>query len=126
MAARLMAAKGFKVIGIVEYDGAVFNAKGLDIQQLMAHRKATGSISGFSEGEDVDKDEALLRSARSSFPPPARMSSLPATPPKSKRKSCAKAPTALLRLSRLNTRRKQSLRHPRYSRQRRRRYSLLF
>jgi glutamate dehydrogenase (NAD(P)+) len=61
MAARLMAEKGFKVIGIVEYDGAVFNNKGLDIPALMAHRKATGSICGFAEGEDVDKDEALLR-----------------------------------------------------------------
>ena len=61
MAARLMAERGFKVIGIVEYDGAVFNDKGLDIAQLMAHRKETGSIRSFSEGEDVDKDEALLR-----------------------------------------------------------------
>ena len=61
MAARLMAEKGFKVIGIVDYDGAVFNEKGLDIIKLMDHRKSTGSICGFSEGEDVDKDEALLR-----------------------------------------------------------------
>jgi glutamate dehydrogenase (NAD(P)+) len=27
----------------------------------MQHRKETGSICGFAEGEDVDKDEALLR-----------------------------------------------------------------
>ncbi len=61
MAARLMAEKGFKVIGIVEYDGAVFNEKGLDIPKLMAHRRETGSVREFAEGEDVDKDEALLR-----------------------------------------------------------------
>jgi glutamate dehydrogenase (NAD(P)+) len=61
MAARLMAERGFKVIGIVEYDGAIFNDKGLDIVQLMAHRRETGSIRGFAEGEDVDKNEALLR-----------------------------------------------------------------
>ena len=61
MAARLMAEKGFKVIGIVEYDGAVFNEKGLDIPKLMQHRKETGSVCGFAEGEDVDKDEALQR-----------------------------------------------------------------
>src|ERR1019366_1324362 len=29
MAARLMARRGFKIVGLVEYDGAVFNAKGL-------------------------------------------------------------------------------------------------
>jgi glutamate dehydrogenase (NAD(P)+) len=61
MAARLMAERGFKVIGIVEYDGAVFNEQGLDIVKLIAHRKETGSVRGFAEGEDVDKDEALLR-----------------------------------------------------------------
>jgi glutamate dehydrogenase (NAD(P)+) len=60
MAARLMAEKGFKVIGIIEYDGAVFNQSGLNIEKLMQHRKETGSICGFSEGEEVDKDEALL------------------------------------------------------------------
>jgi glutamate dehydrogenase (NAD(P)+) len=60
MAARLMAEKGFKVIGIVEYDGAVYNEKGLDIPALMDHRRATGSVRGFAEGEEVDKDEALL------------------------------------------------------------------
>jgi glutamate dehydrogenase (NAD(P)+) len=49
------------VIGIVEYDGAVFNEKGLDIPKLMQHRREMGSICGFAEGEDVDKDEALLR-----------------------------------------------------------------
>ena len=31
MAARLMAAQGFKIIAIVEYDGAVYNPHGLDI-----------------------------------------------------------------------------------------------
>jgi glutamate dehydrogenase (NAD(P)+) len=60
MAARLMAEKGFKVIGIIEYDGAVFNEKGLDIPALMDHRRATGSVRDFAEGEEVDKDEALL------------------------------------------------------------------
>jgi len=60
MAARLMAEKGFKVIGIVEYDGAVFNQNGLNIGKLMVHKRETGSIHEFAEGEDVDKDEALL------------------------------------------------------------------
>lgn len=61
MAARLMQEAGFKIIGIIEYDGAVFNQNGLDIAALARHRMETGSILGFSEGEDADKDEALLR-----------------------------------------------------------------
>ncbi len=60
MAARLMTRAGFKVVAIVEYDGAVYNRHGLDIDALMLHRRVTGSIRHFSEGEDVDRDEAIL------------------------------------------------------------------
>ena len=60
MAARLMAAAGFKIVAIVEYDGAVYNPHGLDILALQKHRKETGSITGFSGGEDMDKAEAMF------------------------------------------------------------------
>jgi glutamate dehydrogenase (NAD(P)+) len=60
MAARLMARRGFRVIAIIEYDGAVYNPHGLNIEELLQHRLATGSIRGFPGAEDLDKDEALL------------------------------------------------------------------
>jgi glutamate dehydrogenase (NAD(P)+) len=60
MSARLMARAGFKIICMIEFDGAVYNSKGLDIDKLMKHRQETGSITGFAEAEDVDKDAALL------------------------------------------------------------------
>jgi glutamate dehydrogenase (NAD(P)+) len=60
MAAKLMSAVGFKIICIVEYDGAVYNPKGLDIAALQQHHKETGSITGFSGGEDMDKEEAMF------------------------------------------------------------------
>ncbi len=60
MAARLMSQQGFKIVAIAEYDGAVYNRHGLDIDALMRHRRDTGSITGFPEAEDIDKDEALL------------------------------------------------------------------
>ncbi|MBV9744640.1 MAG: Glu/Leu/Phe/Val dehydrogenase, partial [Acidobacteriia bacterium] len=60
MAARLMSAKGFRIISIIEYDGAVYNPLGLDITALAEHRGHTGSITGFSGGEDMDREEALL------------------------------------------------------------------
>ena len=60
MAARLMSAAGFKIVCIVEYDGAVYNPHGLDIAALQKHRKETGSITGFSGGEDMDKYEAMF------------------------------------------------------------------
>src|SRR6202167_153834 len=45
MAAKLMSRAGFKIICIIEYDGAVYNAKGLDIPALAKHRNETGSIN---------------------------------------------------------------------------------
>jgi glutamate dehydrogenase (NAD(P)+) len=60
MAAKLMSAMGYKIAAIVEYDGAVYNPKGLDVAALQRHRKETGSITGFQGGEDVDRVEAMF------------------------------------------------------------------
>jgi glutamate dehydrogenase (NAD(P)+) len=60
MAAKLMSRAGFKVICIIEWDGAVYNAKGLDIPALTKHRNETGSIKGFEGGEAIDKTEAMF------------------------------------------------------------------
>jgi glutamate dehydrogenase (NAD(P)+) len=60
MAARLMARAGFRIVSIIEFDGAVYNANGLDIEALMAHRAETGSIVDFAGGEAMDKNEAMF------------------------------------------------------------------
>jgi glutamate dehydrogenase (NAD(P)+) len=60
MAARLMSAIGYKIIAIVEYDGAIYNAAGLNIPNLMRHRKDTGSVRDFAGGENMDKTEAMF------------------------------------------------------------------
>jgi len=60
MAAKLMSAVGFKIVCIIEYDGAVYNPHGLDIVALQNHRKETGSITGFAGGEDMDKAQAMF------------------------------------------------------------------
>jgi glutamate dehydrogenase (NAD(P)+) len=59
IAARLMTRDGFKVIAAIEYDGAVYNRHGLDIDALLRHRKETGSILGFPEAEEIDREDAL-------------------------------------------------------------------
>jgi glutamate dehydrogenase (NAD(P)+) len=59
MAAKLMSANGFKIVGLIEYDGAVYNPRGLDIAALAEHRRDTGSIVDFPGGEAVDKHEAM-------------------------------------------------------------------
>lgn len=60
MSARLMARSGFKIICIIEYDGAIYNPNGLDVEALMKHRHETGSITGFDGGEDMDRESALF------------------------------------------------------------------
>ena len=59
MAARLMAKEGIKVIAIIETDGAVYNENGLDIEGLLKHRRATGSILDFPEATNLTNTEAL-------------------------------------------------------------------
>jgi glutamate dehydrogenase (NAD(P)+) len=59
-AARLMAEAGFRIICIIEADGAVYHSGGLDVLRLMEHRRATGSILDFPEGENLPRDEALF------------------------------------------------------------------
>jgi glutamate dehydrogenase (NAD(P)+) len=61
MAARLMSKRGFRIVCIIEYDGAVYNAKGLDIEKLMQHKKETGSINDFPGGENIDREQALFQ-----------------------------------------------------------------
>lgn len=44
---------GAKVISIAEYEGAIFNANGLNEEEVFAHRKATGSILNFPGSENL-------------------------------------------------------------------------
>jgi len=60
MAAKLMSRAGFRIICIIEYDGAVYNRDGLNIEALMKHRHETGSITGYSDAEDIDREEAFF------------------------------------------------------------------
>ena len=60
MAAKLMARAGYKIVCIIEFDGAVYNPHGLDIAALMEHRKETGSVVGFSGAEAIDPAEAMF------------------------------------------------------------------
>ena len=60
-AARILYRKGYTIIGIAEYDGAVHNEDGIDIPALAEHRARAGTINGFSKAEAVDKAELLTR-----------------------------------------------------------------
>jgi glutamate dehydrogenase (NAD(P)+) len=61
MAAKLMAERGFKIISVIEIDGAILNPKGIDIGALLKHRRETGSILDFPGAENIDQEEAMFQ-----------------------------------------------------------------
>jgi glutamate dehydrogenase (NAD(P)+) len=60
-AAKLLWDKGYKIIGIGEYDGALFNPDGIDVSELLEHQARTGIIHGFTGAGAFDKDEILTQ-----------------------------------------------------------------
>jgi glutamate dehydrogenase (NAD(P)+) len=60
-AANALYRKGYTVIGITEFDGALYNEHGIDVPALLEHRKKAGTINGFAKAEAYDKDELILR-----------------------------------------------------------------
>lgn len=51
---------GCKVIALAEYEGAIYNADGLDVDAVFNHRKATGSILNFPGAKNLDKSGDAL------------------------------------------------------------------
>jgi glutamate dehydrogenase (NAD(P)+) len=58
-AARLMAQSGYKITGVIEVDGAIYNKHGLDMEALWSYRERTKKISGFPEAEAADPAELM-------------------------------------------------------------------
>jgi len=58
------AAKNFQEAGalltcLIEYEGAIYSAKGLDLDRVVAHRTETGSILDFPGAQNMDSRAAL-------------------------------------------------------------------
>jgi glutamate dehydrogenase (NAD(P)+) len=57
--ARLMADNGYKIVGIAEYDGGLYNPNGIDINQLLAYKERNGTTLGFRGAEAMPSDEVM-------------------------------------------------------------------
>ncbi|HMN39125.1 MAG TPA: Glu/Leu/Phe/Val dehydrogenase [Hyphomicrobium sp.] len=53
-AARFLARKGATLIAASDSHGAIFNAHGLDVEAVIAHKKAAGSVKGYVAGQPID------------------------------------------------------------------------
>ena len=59
-AAKLMSDGGYKIIGIAEYDGGLFNPNGINIDNLLEHRDRNKTVVGFTGAEAADPKDLLL------------------------------------------------------------------
>jgi len=55
-----MAHAGYKIIGIIEVTGSVYNKNGINVQTLSAYRENHGTLAGFAEAEAADPAELLV------------------------------------------------------------------
>ncbi len=59
-AAKFLQEAGAVLVGLAEREGAITDAKGLDIERVMAHRKETGSITNFPGATNLPHSIAAL------------------------------------------------------------------
>jgi len=59
-AALLMHNAGYKIVGIGEWDGGLYNGQGIDIHALWEYRQKEGTIHGFKEAERRATEDLLV------------------------------------------------------------------
>ncbi len=59
-AARLMMEQGYKIVGIAEKDGGLYNPNGIDIPALSDYKYRNGSILGYAGAEAMPSEELML------------------------------------------------------------------
>jgi glutamate dehydrogenase (NAD(P)+) len=58
-AARLMYESGYKIVGVADIEGGVYNSRGLDVQALIDHVAERKTVTGFPGGEAIGNLEIL-------------------------------------------------------------------
>ncbi|MCI0693097.1 Glu/Leu/Phe/Val dehydrogenase [candidate division KSB1 bacterium] len=59
-AAKFLQAGGATLVGLIEYEGAIYNPKGLDLDKVVQHRKETKSILNFPGATSMAKNAEAL------------------------------------------------------------------
>src|SRR5690554_1791007 len=58
-AARILSEFGGIIVGICEWDGALYNPDGLDVNEILEHRNLTGSIKGYEKATQEFSDPSV-------------------------------------------------------------------
>jgi glutamate dehydrogenase (NAD(P)+) len=59
-AAANMIEGGAKMVGVAEIEGSIYDANGIDLEELIAYRKENGSIVGFGDTEELENNTKVL------------------------------------------------------------------
>ena len=59
-AAKFLSEAGAILVGLAEYEGAIYNPDGLDLEAVVAHRKDSGSILNFPGARDLERSKDAL------------------------------------------------------------------
>ncbi len=58
-AAKFLQEGGARLVGLLEYEGGIYNPDGLDLEAVIQHRRETGKILGFPGAKDVPNPQGL-------------------------------------------------------------------
>ncbi|MCS4433607.1 Glu/Leu/Phe/Val family dehydrogenase [Aquiflexum gelatinilyticum] len=58
--AKYLSEAGAKVIGIAEWNGGIFDEKGINVEALKKYQNQTGGFKGYGSGEFIEKSKELL------------------------------------------------------------------
>lgn len=56
---RLLSEQGFKIIGVSDSKGGVYNSKGLDPLSVKKHKENSGSVAGYKDSDTITNKELL-------------------------------------------------------------------
>jgi glutamate dehydrogenase (NAD(P)+) len=59
-AARLLMERGYKIVGIAEFEGGLANPNGIDIHQLLEYKRRNNTILGFRGAEAMPSEELMV------------------------------------------------------------------
>lgn len=60
-AAKYMVEGGARMVGVAEMEGSIYDPDGIDLEELVAFRKDTGSILGYGNTKDLKNNTAVLK-----------------------------------------------------------------
>src|SRR5699024_2613319 len=60
-ASKFLIEGGATMVGVAEIEGSIYDPNGIDLEELMAHRKKTGSILDFGNVQNLEDKMAVLK-----------------------------------------------------------------